>query len=414
MKVLTAGAIHSLPWIPASIQTAINICSENKDDVDVTVEGTRVMQLERLLRNRNIVYEVTETNADAMGRLRFASPTPSTYSPKSPRKSGRRLNGSPDGRGMDWTDYHPLNVIYKYLVDLEAQCPSTCTLSVIGTSVEGRDIMLLKISNSNASNTGVWLDGTIHAREWISASVVLYIGEQLAKNFDSMPTSITNKDWYLVPIVNPDGYVYTHTSDRMWRKNRARLGSTVVGVDLNRNFGVRWGVSGTEFSSGDPNHNNFRGPSAFSEPEAGAIKDFILYSSIPFKIFLTFHSYSEVITFPWCFTTDPCPDYVYLLEGATVMSKAIYDTSGRLYKVGNFRDLMYPASGTSIDWSYGIARIPYSYLVELRSKEHKFALPKKQIIECCEEIWNGVKALAEHVDKKKCLNCEPLKHKDMQ
>lgn len=80
-----------------------------------------------------------------------------------------------------------------------------------------------------------------------------------------------------------------------------------------------------------------------------------------------------------------------------------------MYKVGNFNDLMYPASGTSIDWSYGIARIPFSYLIELRSKEHKFLLPKEQILQCCTEVWNGVKALAEHVDKKKCLNCVAIK-----
>ncbi|CAH2043874.1 unnamed protein product, partial [Iphiclides podalirius] len=146
-----------------------------------------------------------------------------------------------------------------------------------------------------------------------------------------MPTNITNKDWYLVPVVNPDGYAYTHTNDRLWRKNRARIGNSPVGVDLNRNFG-------------------------------------------------------ETITFPWCFTSDPCPDYVNLLEGATVMAKAIFDTSGRMYKVGNFKDVMYPASGTSIDWSYGIARIPFSYLVELRSKEYKFLLPKEQILDCCTEI----------------------------
>ncbi|CAG4956798.1 unnamed protein product [Parnassius apollo] len=304
---------------------------------------------------------------------------------------------------MDWKNYHPLNVIYSYLQELETQYPSICTVSAIGRTAEGRDVMMLKISNSNTRNTGVWLDGAIHAREWISACVVMYIGEQIAKNFDTMPANITNKDWYLVPVVNPDGYVYTHLNDRMWRKNRARLGTNVVGVDLNRNFGYKWG--GVENSSGDPYHNNFRGFDSFSEPESAAVKDVILYSTTRFKIFLTFHAYSEVITFPWCYTSDPCPDYVNLLEGGTIMAKAIYETSGRMYKVGNFKDLMYPASGTSIDWSYGVARIPFSYLIELRSKDYKFLLPKERILECCEEIWNGVKALTVHVDKKKCLNC---------
>lgn len=40
---------------------------------------------------------------------------------------------------------------------------------------------------------------------------------------------------YILPVLNPDGYEYTHTHDRMWRKNRAQYGEC-IGVDLNRNF----------------------------------------------------------------------------------------------------------------------------------------------------------------------------------
>lgn len=76
-----------------------------------------------------------------------------------------------------------------------------------------------------------------------------------------------------------------------------------------------------------------------------------------------------------------------------------------MYKVGNFKDIMYYASGTSIDWSYGTARIPFTYLIELRSKKDRFLLPKEEIQDCCKEVLNGVKALAEFVDKKKCRNC---------
>lgn len=76
-----------------------------------------------------------------------------------------------------------------------------------------------------------------------------------------------------------------------------------------------------------------------------------------------------------------------------------------MYKVGNFKDIMYYAAGTSIDWSYGTARIPYSYLVELRSKQDKFLLPKNEILICCQEALNGVKALVKFVDKTRCNNC---------
>ncbi|KAJ0174574.1 hypothetical protein K1T71_009682 [Dendrolimus kikuchii] len=377
---------------------AINICQDKDNIINVMVEGNRAMHVEKLLRERNIIYQVTVT--DTTGK--FGPP----YRVKSPSLIVNR-HKSPSKGIMDWKDFYPLETINKFLDSLEKHFPSICTVSVMGTSVEGRDIKLLKISNSDASNTAVWLDGAIHAREWISTAVVTYIADHIAKHFDTLSTSITNKDWYLVPVVNPDGYHHSHAVDRMWRKNRARFGNTITGVDLNRNFGNNWGRSGgNEFSSGDPNHINYRGFEPFSEPESAAIKDLILYSGTPFKIFLTFHAYSEVISFPWCYTADPCPDYVNLLEGGTVMAKAIYDTNGRMYKVGNFKDIMYYASGTSIDWSYGTARIPFSYLVELRSKQDKFVLPKDQIEDTCKEALNGVKALAEFVDKKKCLNCD--------
>ncbi|XP_059052554.1 carboxypeptidase B-like [Achroia grisella] len=364
--------------------------------MDVIVEGQRTMQLEKLLKEREIPFDVTVTDTtqcSSPNRVRSPISTSITQRPRSPIK-----------RSMDWKDYYPLDIIYSFLDALERIYPSTCTITIIGKSVEGRDIKMLKISNSNASNTAVWLDGAIHAREWISTSVVTYIADHIARSFENLPNSITNKDWYFVPVVNPDGYHYTHTLDRMWRKNRSRDGNNITtGVDLNRNFGYNWGRTVGECN--DPYHLNYRGTEAFSEPETSAIKDLIFYSGTQFKIFLTFHAYSEVIAFPWCHTADPCPDYVTLLEGGTIMAKAIYETSGRMYKVGNFKDIMYYACGTSIDWSYGTAHIPFSYLVELRSKEHKFLLPKEEIEICCKEVLSGIKALAEFVDKKKFFNC---------
>lgn len=44
----------------------------------------------------------------------------------------------------------------------------------------------------------------------------------------------------MAPLLNPDGYEYSHTNDRMWRKNRSPppSGSSCWGVDLNRNWDV--------------------------------------------------------------------------------------------------------------------------------------------------------------------------------
>ncbi|XP_053610904.1 carboxypeptidase B-like isoform X2 [Plodia interpunctella] len=281
--------------------------------------------------------------------------------------------------------------------ELERDFPAICTVSVIGKSVEGRDIKMLKISNSDASNSAVWLDASIHSREWISTAVVTYIADVLAKNFQKLSPSIRNKDWHIVPVINPDGYEYSHTKDRMWRKNRGVYeGGT--GVDLNRNFSCGWGNNGEQGSSEEPDNIFYRGPVPFSEPEAVAVRDAILGATTPFTVYLSFHSYFEMIIFPWGYKKDACPDYIKLLEGAAVMARAIYDTTGMTYKVGSTKDMTYYACGTSTDWCYGIAKIPFCYMVELRSRKYKFKLPKDMIMDTCVEIWNAVKNLMDYVD----------------
>ncbi|CAG9788793.1 unnamed protein product [Diatraea saccharalis] len=254
---------------------------------------------------------------------------------------------------MDWKKYHRLNVIYAFIEELERDYPAICTVSVIGKSVEGRDIKMLKISNSNASNTAVWLDASIHPREWITTAVVTYIADMIVKNFQNLSNSMTNKDWHIVPVLNPDGYEYTHTHDRMWRKNRACYDGE-FGVDLNRNFSYGWGNNGDEGSSEEPNNVFYRGPAPFSEPESTAVR-------------------------------------------------TIMETTGLTYRVGSTKDLTYYACGTSIDWSYAIAKIPYSYMIELRSRRHRFKLPKDQIMDNCIEIWNAINSLMDYVDNQKSI-----------
>ncbi|GBP50445.1 Carboxypeptidase B [Eumeta japonica] len=127
--------------------------------------------------------------------------------------------------------------------------------------------------------------------------------------------------------------------------------------------------------------------------------DVITNSGAPFKVYLTFHSYGQVIIFPYAFSNKLCPDYMNLLGGATVMSKAIYQCSGRIYKVGISTDIMYYAAGTSTDWSHGVARIPYCYLIELGPKRHKFCLPEIEIYDYCQEVLAAIKALMEYIDE---------------
>lgn len=71
---------------------------------------------------------------------------------------------------------------------------------LVTLSFSKKYFQMLKISNSDARNSAIWLDASIHSREWISTAVVTYIADYIARNFHSLPTSITNKDWFVLQL----------------------------------------------------------------------------------------------------------------------------------------------------------------------------------------------------------------------
>ena len=87
----------------------------------------------------------------------------------------------------------------------------------------------------------IWIEAGIHAREWISPAVATFIVRELVEDYDEHPEYLDNFNWYLLPVANPDGYAYTFSKNRMWRKNRSPQGKNCTGVDLNRNWDFHWG-----------------------------------------------------------------------------------------------------------------------------------------------------------------------------
>lgn len=142
--------------------------------------------------------------------------------------------------------------------------------------MSSKNLKVLRISNGKPNAPALWIDGGIHAREWISPAAVTYIIDYLVENSDRLET-----DYYILPVVNPDGYEYSFSSERLWRKNRRKVSSdSCSGVDLNRNFGYRWGGKGT---SKNVCHDTYPGTGPFSEPETSAIRNFFETSAANFK-----------------------------------------------------------------------------------------------------------------------------------
>lgn len=234
--------------------------------------------------------------------------------------------------------------------------------------------------------------GGPHAREWIAPSVTLNITKKFIDVLrnptdDLRPKMESNVALYVIPTLNPDGYVYTWTTNRMWRKNRRNNGGGVYGVDLNRNYSKGWGGTG---SSGSTNSETYRGPSAFSEPETLALKNYCL-TLPPIKGFIDFHSYAEDLLWPWSYTTTPPVNVsVHSIPG-TAMRDAMVASGGHSYTIGMGSTTLYVASGSSKDYffdTYGCA----AFTIELRDTgANGFILPESEIIPTQSESWAAMR-----------------------
>ncbi|MCX7973135.1 MAG: M14 family metallopeptidase [Candidatus Aminicenantes bacterium] len=263
--------------------------------------------------------------------------------------------------------YHSYSELANELKSLAQKFPSICQLEEIGQSVEGRSIFALKISDKAAFNEaepGILFLGCHHAREWISVEVPLYLGRYLVNNYSLNPLIqklIDNSQIWIVPLVNPDGLEYSIKFYRYWRKNRRLNSDGSFGVDLNRNYGFNWGID-NKGSSPNPASEIYRGTAPFSEPETRAVRD--LFLRIPFQALVSYHSYSQVILFPWGFTTNPADKFQLLFNLAKRMSELMTSVYGRYYAFGQASSLLYLTNGDTTDWAYGVAGIP-AFTVEL-------------------------------------------------
>ncbi|MEK7728390.1 MAG: M14 family metallopeptidase, partial [candidate division KSB1 bacterium] len=259
-------------------------------------------------------------------------------------------------------------------------------VSSIGRSVEGRELWAIKISDNAAAQeneTRVVFLGGHHAREWIAVDVPYLIAAHLLTEYGSNPqitALVDNAEIWIVPMVNPDGHQYSVTSQRLWRKNRRNNGDGTFGVDLNRNYGYAWGGPG---SSGDSFSEIYRGPSAFSEPETQAVRNFL--QAHPPRALITYHNFSQLILYPWGNTNAAPPQRGLLDSLAVAMANRIRDVHGENYTPEQASDL-YLASGDTGDWLLATFGVP-GFTIELRPRSSVpgFELPENQIRPTFEE-----------------------------
>uniref|UniRef100_A0A8B9WSG8 Carboxypeptidase A1 n=1 Tax=Bos mutus grunniens TaxID=30521 RepID=A0A8B9WSG8_BOSMU len=288
--------------------------------------------------------------------------------------------------------------IHKEMDSIVKSYPHLVSAVKIGHSFENRLMYVLKFSTGKGrQRPAIWLNAGIHAREWISSATAIWTARKIACDYgrDLVITSILEKmDIFLLPVANPDGYVYTHTHNRLWRKTRSvNPRSTCIGADPNRNWDSHFGGVGT---SNDPCSDTYHGLHAHSEVEVKSVADFITNHG-DFKCLIDLHSYSQLVMYPYGYTTSRVPDADELDMVARNASKAMASLSGTQYRVGSVGSIVYTASGNTIDWAYDNG-IKYAFCFELRDTGfYAFALPADQIIPTAQETWLGLKTIMEHV-----------------
>lgn len=290
-------------------------------------------------------------------------------------------------------DYRTNEEIDDFLDQLVATYPGV-SRSVAGQSIEGRPIHFLRFGSGSQT---VAITAGQHAREWINPAATLWMVEhilKMANEGDRVFVDLLERtSWLVVPISNPDGYAYSHTTDRLWRKNRRNLFPN-VGVDLNRNWGAGYGGPG---SSSNPADETYRGLGAFSEPETAALQS-LLEAEENLLMCLDIHSFGQLLLSPYGYQdSEPTEGMGPMLSGlAFDAALDMLGTHGSLYTPIPAHDL-YLASGIASDWSWDDLGAP-SWTFELRPVGGVgFLLPPDQIVPTGEELTEAVRSLAERL-----------------
>ncbi|XP_059777855.1 carboxypeptidase B [Balaenoptera ricei] len=346
--------------------------------VDFRVKAEDIFTVEDFLKQNELQYEVLISNLRSVLEAQFDSRVRAT--------------------GHSYEKYNNWETIEAWTQQVASENPDLISRSAIGTTFLGNTIYLLKVGRPGPNKPAIFMDCGFHAREWISPAFCQWFVREAVRTYgrEIHMTEFLNKlDFYILPVVNIDGYIYTWTKYRMWRKTRStNAGSTCIGTDPNRNFDAGWCSVG---ASKNPCHETYCGSAAESEKETKALANFIRKNLSSIKAYLTIHSYSQMMLYPYSYDYKLPKNNAELNSMAKAAVKELATLHGTKYTYGPGASTIYPAAGGSDDWAYDQG-IKYSFTFELRDKgRYGFALPESQIRPTCEETMLAIKYITGYV-----------------
>lgn len=293
---------------------------------------------------------------------------------------------------LEYDRYHSPQEGIDFFTNLASAYADIATLEVIGQSIEQRDIIALRISSNpgkaEPQKQRIVFCALHHAREWATHEMILYLAEYLTTRYESdlrVQNIVNNSVVWVVLSVNPDGFQYSWDEDRFWRKNR-RLnlveddGDEIYGIDLNRNYDYNWGP-GFGGSSSSPYSETYHGTAPASEPETQAMQNLVAEEKP--AIAITYHTYSQLVLYPWGYTDDVTPESYTALRAVADKYASLVDSAyGFTYYPGPINYTLYTTNGDFTDYAYG-AHGCLAYTPELRPSSTQlggFELPEDQIL----------------------------------
>ncbi|KAI3323651.1 hypothetical protein HD806DRAFT_543878 [Xylariaceae sp. AK1471] len=324
-----------------------------------------------------------------------------------PSSLWRRQAGDPS-----WFDsYHDYKDHIQYLQSLHDLFPGNSEIISSGYSYENRSLYGIHLWGAGGpGKPAVLYHGTVHAREWISASTTEYLTYKLVTEYnagDNETRSVLDKyDFYIIPVVNPDGFVYSQTTQRLWRKNRqpGPNGSTCYGRDINRNWEFAWDANPLGAST-NPCSQTYKGEQPSDAPETKGLDKLVrqLRDGAGIKLYIDWHSYGQHILSPFGYKeTLYAPELGKWTEAARMVSDVMRDSSDDLttYTFGPSGATLYATTGAAPDHVYSIGGAEFSYTIELRDTgKYGFVLPPELIRPTAEEQWVGQKVLWSLLDE---------------
>uniref|UniRef100_H2ZNP9 Peptidase M14 domain-containing protein n=1 Tax=Ciona savignyi TaxID=51511 RepID=H2ZNP9_CIOSA len=352
--------------------------------VDIQIPSEKLVEIKDLLTIYGVQFEVM---IDDLQRAIDEQVTP-----RSPQFSLAEF---------DYNKYHTFQEIDKWMYDYSNANSQYLTKMKVGMTYQNTTIHGIKIS-SGSGKPAFAIDCGIHADEWIGPATCIHVIKNLTENIgksNRIGKLVDAVDFYFIPSSNPDGYEFTWTNNRMWRKTRSPSSAKCVGVDPNRNWDVNWSGAG---ASKDPCSDDYYGPKVWSEANVRSQRDFV--NAIPnLHAYIDVHSYSQLWMFPYAWTFDLAADYHLLSSIANKSVAAIKSVHGKVYTPGPISKTIYIASGSTADYFYDHHPLKCVFAAELRDTgKHGMLLPESEIQPTAEETFAGLMVIAEHVMDGSC------------